>query len=267
MKERDKTMKEMIYKRERIIEILHSGEYFKHKFVIISLGTHPVAYIECKLQNCNSYDDERLKSIEVHGGFTYFGEAHWDENDNLKYLGWDYSHCGDYNGTWNDVTILPNSVATAKKYTTEEIFEEVKRVISQLMALENDENNLNKHFSEWTLKEIQEYCNNKENKMCDISCPFCSICREYAADWDLKELDELQFKKHLTESELAICKAAGAKWLTKDKKEGFHTVALWKNKPQLNNGAFSHKNDEFSIACFLENVFPSVANGDCICVE
>ena len=63
----------------------------------MNLGTHPTAYIECKLEDCNSYDDERLDIISVHGGFTYFGESYWN-NENNTYLGWDYAHYMDYAG-------------------------------------------------------------------------------------------------------------------------------------------------------------------------
>ena len=74
-------MKEMIYSADKKNEVLHSGEYKGHKFTILNVGTHPTAYVECKLDNCNSYYDERLDVITVHGGFTYYGQACWDKAD------------------------------------------------------------------------------------------------------------------------------------------------------------------------------------------
>lgn len=130
-------MKEMQYTAERKLEVLYSGEYQGHKFTILSLGTHPTAYVECKFDNCNSYDDDRLDAISVHGGFTYFDRAHWDKEDDTTYLGWDYAHYADYAGYEEN---LPFNVRMGgRKWTTNEIYEEVKSVITQLSTLEEKE--------------------------------------------------------------------------------------------------------------------------------
>lgn len=60
-------MKEMIYSAEQKKEVLFSGEYKGHKFCIMNLGTHPTAYVENKIKNLVSYDDDRLYEIDVHG--------------------------------------------------------------------------------------------------------------------------------------------------------------------------------------------------------
>jgi hypothetical protein len=136
-------MKEMVYSAERIAEVLHNGEYKDYKFYIMNLGTHPTAYIECKLENCNSHDDERLDKISVHGGFTYLGRAYWNESDKTIYLGWDYAHYMDYAGYEIKFPAHLRSYEN-KKWTTAEIFEEVKDVIDQLIAdkqRKEDENN------------------------------------------------------------------------------------------------------------------------------
>lgn len=133
-------MKEMIYYPEfKKAEILHKGAYKDHKFCILNLGWHPTAYVECKMDSIHSLGDERLDDISVHGGFTYLDGVNWDDKeDKCCYLGWDYGHCYDYSGLYlkhfdwyNDVPI--------KKWTTSEIFEEVKSVIEQLIALEESE--------------------------------------------------------------------------------------------------------------------------------
>lgn len=118
----------MIYSTERRREVLYEGVYKGFRFVILNLGTHPVAYVECKIQDCNGYDDDRLYNIGVHGGFTYYGEPYWTQNDGLKYLGWDYAHCEDYCG-------FMSSHSTGKRWTTKEIFEEVISVIEQLQEV------------------------------------------------------------------------------------------------------------------------------------
>lgn len=127
-------MKEMIYSAKMKKEVLHSGEYNGHKFCVMNLGTHPTAYIECKLENCNSYGDTRLDAISVHGGFTYLGKAYWDETDKTIYLGWDYAHYMDYAGY---ETVLPDClrITENKKWTTGEIYEEVKNVIDQMRVM------------------------------------------------------------------------------------------------------------------------------------
>ena len=122
-------MKEMKYQKDRIIDVLHSGEYKGRKFAILNLGSHPTAYVELKaeeVQKSSSYDDYDLN---VHGGFTFLGEAYWNKEDKSKYIGWDYAHCDDFMGyyTPNDSSMYFTSI----RYTTEGIFEDVKSVIDQ----------------------------------------------------------------------------------------------------------------------------------------
>lgn len=126
-------MKEMIYQAERKLEILHSGIYHGCKFAILNLGTHPTAYIECKLDNCNDYDDVRLDEIDVHGGFTFFGVAFWNKDDKTAYLGWDYAHNMDYAGY--EIKFPTSLRSYGKRWTTAEIYKEVKAVIEQLNTL------------------------------------------------------------------------------------------------------------------------------------
>ena len=133
----DRDMKEMVYQAERKLEILFEGEYLDHKFVILNLGTHPTAYVECKIPNCNGYDDKRLYDIQVHCGFTYFGDlSHLNKPYKLMYLGWDYAHCGDYAGYYMKYPEM--CVLGEKQWTTIEIYEEVKSVIEQLIKVESE---------------------------------------------------------------------------------------------------------------------------------
>ncbi len=123
-------MIEMVYKNTRTITVLHSGEYRGLKFAILSLGTHPTAYVECPYDSINSYDDDRLDNINVHGGFTFFDEGYWSRSAmNTVFLGWDYAHYGDYMPCFEDYPEL-----VERKWTTAEIFEEVKSVIDQLLG-------------------------------------------------------------------------------------------------------------------------------------
>ena len=122
-------MKEMKYQRDEIKEILYSGEYLGRKFVILNLGTHPTAYVELKPKELEKSENYSDYDLEVHYGFTYLDKAHWDNEDTLTYIGWDYAHCGDYSGIYTD-----NDgawVYNLKRWTTQEIFDEVKYVIRQ----------------------------------------------------------------------------------------------------------------------------------------
>lgn len=68
-------MKEMIYQpalKER--DILDSGEYNGYKYYIVSLGTHPCAYVEVPEGHiCYGKCDEDAYDldIDVHGGITF----------------------------------------------------------------------------------------------------------------------------------------------------------------------------------------------------
>lgn len=135
-------MKEMVYSMNRIKEVLNSGEHKGYKFCILNLGTHPTAYVECKLDDCNDYGDERLDNINVHGGFTYFGEGFWDKG--TTYLGWDYAHFMDYAG-YEEMFPAYMRSAENKKWTTVEIFEEVKSVIDQFIKCTLKGSDLNEH--------------------------------------------------------------------------------------------------------------------------
>lgn len=55
-------MKKMVYQAERVgVEVLHNGEYKGYKFAILSLGTHPTAYVENK-NGYSSYEEADEKT-------------------------------------------------------------------------------------------------------------------------------------------------------------------------------------------------------------
>ena len=117
----------MEYKRLFKPEILYCGEFNNHEFAIANQGDHPCAYVENKL-NVTSYDDELIWDVYVHGSLTYCDKSYW--NDSKKtFLGWDYAHWGDY----SELSLC----GEGKRYTTEEIYEDVKSVIKQLEKIES----------------------------------------------------------------------------------------------------------------------------------
>ena len=120
-------MKEMVYEKRKKPEVLYNGEYIGHKFVIISLGSHPTAYVENKMA-ITDYCDCRLDNVKVHGGFTYCDTGYWSsESKKTLWLGWDYAHCNDYYYT--------DPPYPGKQWTTAEIYDEVKSVINQIIKL------------------------------------------------------------------------------------------------------------------------------------
>jgi len=122
-------MKEMQYQTTRIREVLDEGNYKGFNYYILSLGTHPTAYVEIpKEHKCfqKHYDE---CNVDCHGGLTFSNDTLWAGDDEKKgwFIGWDYAHYGDYvamHYSFND--------ETDKKWNTAEILEEVKNVIEQL---------------------------------------------------------------------------------------------------------------------------------------
>lgn len=128
-------IKEMIYQKDRKIELLYTEKYKNYQYYILNLGTHPTAYVEIskghKLYNKN-YNDI---NINVHGGLTYSDNELMGISSNNWYIGWDYAHCNDYCGCEE---YMPENIRTyGKKWTTEEIIEECKNVIEQIIEFES----------------------------------------------------------------------------------------------------------------------------------
>ena len=130
-------MKEMVYKTERqSAEVLYEGTYGGYNFVIVSYGTHPCAYVEIpKTSEYYGVDYDKLDFINCHYGLTYADRLdHIYPNNDRWFIGWDYAHAGDYMG----YDVLFNfDTSKDKKWTTQEIYEEVKKVIDQIVTLDN----------------------------------------------------------------------------------------------------------------------------------
>ena len=130
-------MKEMIYSMDVEKRIwLDHGEYKGYEYVIMNLGTHPTAYVGLLPTSFYfAYNGEKDLYIQAaHGGITYSQDFIIDE-DKKKYMngkwwiGWDYAHLGDYM-PWYDYDFYQ------KKWTTEEVLEDVKAVIDEIIEME-----------------------------------------------------------------------------------------------------------------------------------
>ena len=134
--------KVMKYGKERRTELLCKGKYKNYNYYVLNLGTHPTAYIEIPKENKlyrKSYD-EIYKigcDIDVHGGLTYSDNELMGVKSENWFIGWDYAHCGDYCGYEE---YMSESIRTyGKKWTTEEIIEECKNAIDQIIDFESKE--------------------------------------------------------------------------------------------------------------------------------
>lgn len=75
--------------------------------------------------------------IDVNGGLTYSDNELMGIKSENWFIGWDYAHCGDYYGYEET---MPESIRTyGKKWTTEEIIEECKNAIDQIIDFESKE--------------------------------------------------------------------------------------------------------------------------------
>lgn len=142
-------MKEMVYKPRRELEVLDKGEYGGRKYLILSLGRHPTAYVSItdkeqeiiksslREDDFDEYDSPLFDNINVHYGFNFYGNRDYMGGDEgTIYLGWDYEHYNDFSGIYLNFFCAPPDIEAFKRWTTAEIFTEVKSVIDQLNKLE-----------------------------------------------------------------------------------------------------------------------------------
>ncbi len=124
--------KQMEYQENRKIEILCEGTYMGYHFYILNLGTHPTAYIEIPRESKLFGKDYDEIDLDVHGGLTYADSDLREVKENSWFIGWDYAHLGDYCGydvRWKGTELDSEE---DKKWTTEEIFDDVVNVIEQI---------------------------------------------------------------------------------------------------------------------------------------
>lgn len=105
------------------------NQYKGFTYKILTLGSHPVAYIMIPKKHLLykiSYSDIDL---HVHGGLTYSCM----EDDKNYWIGWDYAHSGDYLFYKEQDNIFDRP--ENHKWTIKEIEVECKIVINQILKL------------------------------------------------------------------------------------------------------------------------------------
>ena len=133
-------IKEMEYGKEERTELLCKDKYKNYNYYVLNLGTHPTAYIEIPKED-KLYGKTYFKiydmgcDIDVNGGLTYSSNELMGIKSENWFIGWDYAHYNDYCGYEED---MPESIRTyGKKWTTEEIIEECKNAIDQIIDFES----------------------------------------------------------------------------------------------------------------------------------
>lgn len=151
--------KPMEYQVEKEMEILLEGKFKNYQFYILNLGTHPTAYIEIPKGSRlfqKGYDEiyENGLDLDVHGGLTYASSILPSIKENSWFIGWDYIHFGDYAGY--DEMYPKNLRRNSKKWTTEEIFNDVACAIDQIIEYEYCEAKTNDDDILDAIYEVQE---------------------------------------------------------------------------------------------------------------
>ena len=123
-------MQEMIYQKDRIPPVrLADGVYRGVPFYVLSLGTHPCAYVDIAPLGLHTINES---DIDCHGGITYHSDHLATVDHEGNFLGWDYAHCMDYDGYLG--AIHEYAFSFAKKWTTAEMVAECKNVIDQIVG-------------------------------------------------------------------------------------------------------------------------------------
>lgn len=183
-------MEEMVYSSKAKREVLDSGQCMGFFYCILNLGAYPTAYI--KIPENHPYYKKHYNEIDinVHWGLTYSREyLEIGEIPTLDgwFIGWDYAHAGDYVGWYEEEVYKQFSLhKDTKKWTTEEIKEDVERVCYQLSKVkyEKKEELMDKEVLQ---KAINKYGASKQMDMCieemsELTKAICKIKRELASE-------------------------------------------------------------------------------------
>lgn len=126
----------MIYYDHRIRPVrIADGVYRGIPFYVLSLGTHPCAYVDIAPAGITGINPN---DIACHGGVTYTNNRLKTVGHEGSFIGWDYTHWGDYSGCLG--AINGYAFVDDKRWTTLEVVAECKRVIDQIFEIWEGEN-------------------------------------------------------------------------------------------------------------------------------
>ena len=199
----DERVKEMVYTNEHKREVLATGYYFGLLYYVLSLGTHPTAYVKIPKDNwlctVKNYDDI---PIECHGGIT-FRDNHLYIADSQEivgeFIGWDYAHCTDYAPYYDEVLSKDTH-----KWTTKEILEEVKEVCSQIVELGKKPPLIVGEFIGWDYAHCTDYAPYYDEVLSKDTHKWTTKEILEEVKEGCSQIVELGKKPHLTEDERVI---------------------------------------------------------------
>ena len=135
-------IKPMKYKRRmHPPELLYNGIHEGMHYYIVSMGTHPCAYIEIPLNK------QRIKLPEIfeilagneityRESFLHTSEGTiMDSTGYSLFIGWDHAHSTDYVGFMESELSSLFDYSDLHKWTTEEMIEECKQAIDELLGI------------------------------------------------------------------------------------------------------------------------------------
>ena len=140
-------------RKYRFYNIIAKGEIIGFQWVIITLGSHPCAYVAVDPKHPYyrmDYDTMFEKEIylECHGGVTYTEHdkdtRSWGTQD-LWWIGWDYAHAGDHDANYDQPY-------ENHKWTLKEIKKDVLSMIAQLEEVKTNDQDQKGYFRK-TLRE------------------------------------------------------------------------------------------------------------------
>lgn len=131
---------------------------------------------------------------------------------------------------------------------------------------------MDKPLKDWTLGEIKAACQDCETcemhqKGADSTKKSCLVLQVICNGTDGNFFPPWMWKieQQLTDSELAICRAVGAKWVTRDKWSD--AVLLWRSRP-LRMGEkdifYGDPDGRHDLGRVNASLFRSVQPGDCV---
>ena len=127
-------MNEMVYSVKRLVapKMIADGEYSGFHYYVLNLGTHPCAYVDVTDTDLNGKNYNDI-DIDCHGGLTYSEKYLLTVDKKGWFIGWDYAHYCDFAGY--ELNLPEHMRCNGKKWTTQEIVDECKTVIDQIVSM------------------------------------------------------------------------------------------------------------------------------------
>ena len=112
-------LQEMEYTKEPTVKMLYNDYEEGYHFYILSMGTHPTAYIEVP----KDFKKINELGVDITYDSTYLNVGTIIYKDS-RFIGWDYAHYPDY----------IEGIHDGKKWTTEEIIQDCIDVINKIIV-------------------------------------------------------------------------------------------------------------------------------------